>query len=307
MIKKTVIFFSLLAALFGVAKIYQEASLSFCLSNICYEETSFSPKEFAAIVDPEKLSTVKKILNQNYSFLGKGNQSYAFISEDSQYVLKFFKFGHLKQNFFLNFLPKNAFLENFLNKKLKAQEERFFKVFEGYHVAYTEDPENCALIYIHLNKTDHLQQSVTVKDNFKSLHTINLDSVVFIVQEKVVPTRDILGALLKKGDVEGAKLKIKQLFSLYLAQYKKGLYDRDHNLAHNTGFKDDKAIRLDVGKFKKDPSIKDPLSYKKDLEKIAFVRLKRFVSTYYPQYKEEICHAMEEELAEIFTKEFELL
>lgn len=303
MIKKTVTFFCLLLALLGFIKAYKEVSLRFCLSNISYEETSFIPKTYPVIESKEKTALVKNILNQNYSFLGKGNQSYAFISEDSKHVLKFFKFGHLKQNFLLNLLPKTVFLENFLNKTSKAQEERFFKVFEGYHVAYTEDPSNSALIFIHLNRTDNLKQTVTVKDSLGLSHTIDLDSVAFILQEKVIPTREVLASLFEKKDIEGVKLKIRGLFNLYMAQYKKGLYDKDHNLAYNTGFKGDKAIRLDVGKFKKENSIKDPKNYKKDLEKIAFIRLKRFVSNYYPQYKEEICSAMEDDLKRLFNEE----
>lgn len=294
-------FLSLLS--FIANKIYYEATGDFRLSNIQYEETVFQPKAFPTSSDPEKIALVKNILDQNFQFLGKGNQSYAFLSEDKKTVLKFFKFGHLKRNWAVTLLQDIPFFTKYFDEKHQAQEARFLKVFEGYHVAYTEDPENSALIYIHLNKTNFFNQSVLVKDKLGLTHAIDLDSTVFVIQEKVTPTRDVLTELFKNHNIEGVKTKFKQLFTLYLTQYKKGLYDRDHNLVYNTGFKGDMAIRLDVGKFRKEPLIKEFVVYKKDLEKIALIRLNRFVKTYFPEHKNEMYSWMEEELNTLFNEE----
>ncbi len=297
-LKAIILLSALTAGCIGIEKIYYHATGDFRLSNIRYEETVFKPKSFAVKHSDEKLAEIKKILTQEFQFLGKGNQSYAFLGKDNKTVLKFFKFGHLKRSWFENFLPEN----DFFKQKHRAQEKRFDKVFEGYMTAYTEDPENSALLFIHLNPSDNLNTKVTVKDKLGIDHTIDLDSVVFVVQEKVIPTRDLFSELLEKKDIEGVKTKIGSLFDLYLAQYKKGLFDRDHNLMYNTGFKGDAAIRLDVGKFRKEPLIKDPVVYKKDLEKIAFVRITRFMKKYYPKYEQEIRNDMKIKLDAIFNE-----
>lgn len=272
----------------GLLFIYHEIAYRFSLSNIRFEETSFSPKVFDHLrLTSLQFHEIQRVLNQKFHYLGKGNQSYAFESEDSRYVLKFFKFGHLKPSFF------------FPTAKIKSQEKRFLKVFEGYHIAYTEDPENCALLFVHLNKTDDLKKKVTLTDKFGFEHLIDLDSVIFALQEKVIPTKQVFTAAFEAGDIDGVNQRIKQIFALYLSQYKKGLYDRDHNLMYNTGFKGEKAIRLDVGKLRKDPSFKNFENYKKDLEKIAFERILKWVKNYYPHYESQVTLILHKQLEEL--------
>lgn len=297
-LKKIVVVVALFAASTGIERIYYHTTGDFRLSNIRYEETAFKPKSYNIPHSDEKLIEIRQILSQEFDFLGKGNQSYAFLGKDNKTVLKFFKFGHLKKSWYENFFPETHALKG----KHDAQEERFVKVFEGYMTAYTEDPESSALLFIHLNLSNDLKASVTVKDRLGIKHTIDLDSVAFVLQEKVIPTRDLISSLFEKGDIEGVKHKIGRLFDLYLAQYKKGLFDRDHNLMYNTGFKGDAAIRLDVGKFRKEPKIKDAALYKKDLEKIAFVRIKRYITKYYPQHEQEITNDMKIKLDKIFKE-----
>src|SRR3989304_3794415 len=45
---------------------------------------------FPAPSEEERIE-LKKTLSQPFTFLSKGNECYAFVSEDGQYVLKFFK------------------------------------------------------------------------------------------------------------------------------------------------------------------------------------------------------------------------
>jgi len=292
LLKKIILFCAFVpSSLIFLTNVYKEIAYRFCLSNICYEKTNFRPKEF---ISPSPNEEVLAILNQKFHYLGQGNQSYAFESEDSKYVLKFFKFGHLKP-----FSLPIPFLQEHFKAKAKSQEKRFLKVFEGYKIAYTEDPENSALLFIHLNKRDHLKKELFLRDRFGIAHTINLNDVAFVLQEKVIPTKEVFKQLFKQQDIEGVKRRIGQLFDLYIAQYKKGLYDRDHNLMYNTGFKGKKAIRLDVGKLRKEPFFKEPANYRKDLEKIAFERILRWVKKYYPDYENEITLTLMDLLANV--------
>lgn len=302
--QKAVVYLFLCFVFFFIFKsIYYQSTGDFRLSNIRYEETSFKPKTLNSTKNLEDFNKIKTILDQPYQFLGMGNQSYAFRSEDSKYVLKFFKFGHLKKNWILNLLPEIPFITRYLEGKNKSQEKRFLKVFEGYQVAYQEDPENTGVLFIHLNKTSNLHQSVSVRDKIGFEHIIDLDDIVFVIQEKVTPTKDVLTDLFKKGDVEGAKARVSQLFDLYLSQYKKGIYDRDHNLMVNTGFKENMAIRLDVGKLRKNNEVKNPIFQKKDLQKIAFKRIDRFIKLSFPTYQNEMLTYMDTQLKKTFDDE----
>ncbi|NGX26325.1 MAG: hypothetical protein K940chlam6_00241 [Chlamydiae bacterium] len=49
---------------------------------------------------------LQTILSQPYSFLNSGGESYAFVSKDGKYVLKFFKLHHMRPKSFADkFLP----------------------------------------------------------------------------------------------------------------------------------------------------------------------------------------------------------
>jgi hypothetical protein len=290
--------FTLPLAVFGYVlfMIYINYTGDFRLSNISYEETLYEPKNIAITIDNEKLKKIKEALSQPFHYLGQGNQAYAFLSADSQYVLKFFKFGHLKKSFIWNYLPEVNFLTTQLKNKNLSQQKRFMKVFDGYQIAYIDDPENTGVLFIHLNKTNYLNLSVTVYDKLGFEHEINLDDLVFVVQEKVTPTKEVLSKLLNNHDVEGAKIKIRQLFDLYLTDYKKGIFDRDHNLIYNTGFNKRKAVRLDVGKLRKNESVKNPEFYINDLKKISLKRVDSFMQKYYPKHKAEIADYMNQQI-----------
>jgi hypothetical protein len=297
--KKIVIIILLVFFCWAINKAYVVYTGDFRIGNIRYEETLFQPKSITIPLDEAKLKHIKTVLDQAFQFIGQGNQAYAFLSADSKYVLKFFKFGHLKKNPLWNFLPKLEILTDSLKEKNLSQQKRFMKVFDGYLIAYEDDPENTGVIFIHLNKTNSLNQSVIVSDRLGFTHTIDLDDVVFVLQEKVTPTKQVLTELLEKQDVRNAKIRIGQLFTLYLSEYKKGIFDRDHNLIYNTGFNEHAAIRLDVGKLRKNEEVKKPEFYMSDLKKIAYKRIDRWLHTYYPKFQKEIADYMESRLGEI--------
>ncbi len=263
----------------------------FRLANICYEKTEFVPAHYDFKCD---VDLVKEIAAQTFHYIGKGHQNFAFESEDSKYVIKFFKFRRLKKNHLLHLFSNISFVNNLLQEKRKIQKERFFKMFEGYAVGYAEDPEGCALRAVHLNKTDNLKQTVCVKDKLGFKHTIDLDSVVFVIQEKVIPAQTVFEELFKKQDIEGVKVKIAAIFDLYLSQYQKGLCDHDDNLANNIGFLGDSAIRLDVGKLEHLPVTHDVTQ---ELALVAANLSRRIFQKHYPEYYEEITLWMQSKLS----------
>jgi hypothetical protein len=71
---------------------------------------------------------------------------------------------------------------------------------------------------------------------------------------------------------------------MYLAEYQRGIVDRDHNVVHNTGFVGMRPIRLDVGRLTLDDEIKNPVVYQKDLDNVIHKRILPWVKKNYPQY-----------------------
>ena len=97
MLKKCIACCVVLFCLFGIARLYYRLTDDFRLANITYE-LPFKPSWKVPSLTKEEYSRLAQITNQKFTYIGKGAQCYAFASEDGEYVLKFFKFKHLKPN-----------------------------------------------------------------------------------------------------------------------------------------------------------------------------------------------------------------
>lgn len=283
---------------FGVARLYFRLTDDFRLSNITYEmpyrmEWDVPPMSF------QQRQRFDEILNQDYYYVGKGAQSYAFKSADDKYILKFFKFKHLKPSVLVNLLPSIGSLNTYKEQQVARKNKLLNSVFDGYRLAYEVHALESGLIYIHLNKSKDLQKIVTVHDKIGLENKINLDDLPFILQEKAKTTRAVLTELMNKKDIAAVEKRISQIFDLYLQEYSKGIFDRDHGVMHNTGFVGEKPIHLDIGKLTKDDRMKEKEFYKPDL--LLIVRkFNIWFNTNYPQEYPSLKAYMEKEIQAIF-------
>jgi len=294
--KWPVILFTALLIFIGV-RMYYQLTDDFRLANMTYEISHHPEWEIAElpVIDQIKM---QKILDQTFTYVGKGAQSYVFSSEDGQYVIKFFKFKHLKPSLFVDLLPPVYPFAGYKKSQQVRKARKLNGVFNGYHLSYEKHKEESGLFFIHLNKTTTLHKRVVVKDKLGLSHIIYLDSVVFLIQEKGETLSSVMNSLLKKGDIVQAKQRIRQVFDLYYAEYQKGIYDHDHAVMQNTGFTGTKPIHLDVGKMHSDPQIKEPARYKSDLL-IIYSKIDRWYKVNYPQYREELSADMHQKFLEL--------
>ena len=284
-----------------IARIYYRATDDFRLSNISYDMPHEVDWEIPALSDHEN-KALDKIFNQKFTYLGKGAQSYAFVSEDDRYVVKFFKFKHLKPSWFIDNLPDFGPLKKFRELQQYKKRRKLLSVFNGYRLAYELHKSETGLLFAHLNKTQNLQKKIVVRDKIGFNRTINLDDVNFVVQEKVTPSKNVLNDFLLAGKIEDAKKYIHKLFDLYLLEYSKGIYDHDHGVLHNTGFIGERPIHLDVGKLYRDENIQKPEYAQKDLEVVA-AKISLRLGEVFPEYLQEIDLDMQQYLKNAFDPE----
>lgn len=150
---------------------------TFVFWNISHAAKKFSPSKVSTFVPnhPEwdvpftsdEQETLHRILNQRFSYLGVGAQTFAFASQDGKYVIKFFKD------------PSIASTE-----KRQKRMDKLIIALDSYYMAYKELPEDTGLLFIHLTPTSHLQKTVMVSDRSGKAHLIDLDKAPFIIQEK---------------------------------------------------------------------------------------------------------------------------
>lgn len=285
-------YYLIIAALsiFAGARVYYNLTDDFKLSNIS-DTLPYNPSWDIPLTD-EVESELHQATAQPYRYIGKGAQVYAFASDDGKYVLKFFKFKHLRPSLFISALPPVGPLKTFKEQNVARKERKLLGVFEGHRIAYQYDKENAGLLFIHLNLTDSLHLNVDLYDKIGRRHTVDLDKTVFVLQRKGETLRTVLSRELDQGQVAEAAKKSKQILAMYKDEYSRSVYDRDHGISHNTGFIGDKPFHLDVGKFSYDPNMSDPAIHEQDLKHVAF-KIKEWVRLNYPEQYQEFLQLFE--------------
>lgn len=215
------------------------------------------------------------IMKHPFFYLDRGRQSFAFVSADGKYVLKFFDTRCLRDDL----IPDPWTVPR------KRCEKKMALLVAGYKLAFGKDRDNTGLVYVQLGANLALMGTyVTLRDRFGIEHRVDLSTVPFVLQYKAVPTREVISELLSKGDLQGAQERLRQIRVLYMDEYARGIYDRDHNFMYNTGFIGDRAIRIDVGRLRDAPNMVDAANHDKDFQIIAR-RLDEWLGRHYPKYR----------------------
>lgn len=230
-------------------------------SNLCYH------KEWEITIDEHDWTETKKALDQPYTYLGSGSQSYVFLSEDKKYILKFFKHKRWTLNPLIEFLPLPHSLNAKRNQWKQKKKETVESTFRSCLTAYQEFKEETGVFFIHLNKTT-FDQSVTLKDFLGFKHQINLGSVAFVLQKKAIPTDTYLLSLKKEGKIEEAQKALASLLAFTVKRAHKGYCDKDPHLIRNFGFIGGKAVEIDIGGFYHDPKKDLHYFYTHEMEEI---------------------------------------
>lgn len=205
-------------------------------------------KEWAIDTLSESVSSLDEILSQPFYYMKSGTQSYAFVSQDGKYVLKFFRMNHLTPKKWLKFFPIPG-LERYKYNKIQRREERAEQVFSGIKKVYEGFREESALLFVHLNQTHHLKKRVILFDRKGKPLFIPLDKVPFILQERAELLYSHLTSLMQQGDKEGAIRALRSLLSMVWRRGERGFIDKDDGMNHNYGFIGERVIQIDIGRL----------------------------------------------------------
>jgi hypothetical protein len=223
----------------------------------------FNPQWEVPLLTPAEEAEVEHALNQPYRFFSYGGQSYVFLSDDGQTVLKFFKHHHMRP------------IPFFRHDKLPL-------FFSSCTLAYRQFKERTGLLALHLNKTTHLQKKVTLIDKLNIAHQIDLDRVDFALQKRAELPYQRFRRLKKEGNLEAAQHSLNSLFELIALRCQQGIQDRDPNIRRNCGFLGDTAIELDLGSYTYDPLLATPKATRDTLD-LQTRKLKRWIRKSYPE------------------------
>ncbi len=287
----------ILLGVFILMRVYYALTDDFRMGNISYDMPYEKEWEVAALSSSEE-QKLETILNQPYTYMSKGSQTYVFLSADGRYVLKFFKFKHLRPALFVEWLPPFGPFKEYQEKQRSRKKRKLFGIYSSYKLAYEVNKEDSGLVFVQLNHFGNKSRQVTLFDKLGIKHEVNLEHIPFVLQKRGKVFRDVLDELLQKGDVETAEKRIGQVFDMYVREYRKGIFDHDRGIMYNLGFVDDVPLHLDVGKLMVNEAISEPDVAKQDLASMG-TKIKEWVQRYYPKEYDRLSRYIDNKIKSI--------
>lgn len=176
-----------------------------------------------------------RALSQPYRYLSRGKQTFAFLSEDQKYVVKFFNQGYHR-------FP----LWSHWSKKVRCKRrERSRYYLTSYPLAFQRFQEETALIYLHLGAEKARLPLLDVTDWLGLPCRIDLNRVPFVLQKRAEPLFSYLGKL-EEDELEEAVLQFAELVA---SRIEKGISDADHEVEGNFGWLKGRPVQIDPGRF----------------------------------------------------------
>lgn len=217
----------------------------------------FHPEWEVQDLKSEELASIDAIVKQKFLFLDNGGQSWVFISEDGQHVVKFFKFRFTWHDLFKR-IPFPSGLEQFRPQLTAKQLAKRQRLLGGYALAFKKLRSESLLEAAFLNGKQEGELSMHIVDKIGIEHKIDLRNKPFIIQRTAIPLVKHLGPLMKEGRIGEAQEALCSALNLIAQRCAQGLIDEDHRLYANLGFVGKQAVYLDAGSLKEDPSIATP-------------------------------------------------
>jgi hypothetical protein len=227
-----------LVCFFVTAKVCKTQTGKFTVMRITSNLTPRTEWETTPLSSDE-LTKIKQILNQSFSYLSKGVQSFVFASEDGQYVIKFFRHDHLTAPFWLTPSAK------------AKREQRLHREFLSYKIAFENLRQETGLVFLHLNKTTDLHRTLDLVDKLGIHHKIPLDKYEFLVQKRACLLYTALNQMIENNKIADAKETLTGLVQLLAHRSREGISDKDPDLETNFGVIGTEPIQIDVGRFGK--------------------------------------------------------
>ncbi len=247
-------------------------SIAFVHSDLSYHPT-WETRE-------KNLQELENIFSQKFHYLGCGGQSFVFVSEDNDYVIKFFKHRKTRKPWLRFPVPG---MEHSRLKKLNRALFKLNRDFTSYKIAFEELREETGLIYLHLNKGTGLNRSLRIVDKIGIEHEIDLDKIEFIVQKRAELLYPRIQTLMETGDAPSAKQAVNAILETIVSRCKKGIFDEDPRIHNNLGLLREKAIFIDVGRFVHDTTRMSSDVYINDLKIITGKRFRPWLERNYPE------------------------
>jgi hypothetical protein len=197
--------------------------------------------------------TTLSILNQPFHYYSNGNQCFVFLSEDGQYMLKFFKYIHPPMPEWTVKVPLLNRFKLFRQARIDKTARKRDRDFAGYQLALDHLRDETGLLHLHLHPSQNVYPTITIRDKLNITHQLNLNQTPFVLQKRAVRAVQQFALWLDNNEHEKVRQGISSLIQLYIHRQSKHIQDNDANFYSNSGFVGDTPIFIDPGHFVLDP------------------------------------------------------
>lgn len=287
-----------IALSYGGIRLYFNLTGGFTTENIVFHPLSDSRWEIRTLFDEEQ-ELVDSILAQKFTYLGKGCQSYVFLSEDGNYVIKFFKYQRFKVSPIIKTLSFLPVVNEYYLKKVEKKKNKLENLYSSWKIAFEELQPETGLLFVHLNQTTHLNKTLTIYDKLGIKHHLNLDRTEFLIQKRASMLCSHIDGLMELGKIRESKEFLTKIIALILSEYRRGYADNDHALMQNTGVLEGNPIHIDVGQFVKDEQAKNPDFYKQELFNKTY-KFRKWLQKKYPELATDLEQKLYQTIGERF-------
>lgn len=199
-----------------------------------------------------------------FSYLAHGAQSFVFQSEDRQWTLKLFR--HDRWIHPWRKMIRNEILQK---KKRLAFDQKIDRLFCSTRLAFEQVPDLTGLVYVHLNRTEHLP-SVILIDSVGREQSLDLNRTYFVIQRRADPIKQVLLEAVQAGDQEYFKRLSRSFVQLLNRRTAKGIRNSDTKVAKNFGIWKDQVIEWDFGNYWIDPEMTTEVARLSEINRFIF-------------------------------------
>ncbi len=255
------------------------APFSLCVVGLfCFKSTlPFSVEEIRPVRDfsfqaaqtssQEELEKFRSVFSKPFVYSKETDLCYIFVSQNNEYIIKFFKMRKLTPKYWLNYVPFPWLEQERLNK-IGHRERTRQELFGNFKTAFEEFRHQTTLVFIHFFSTNWLKTKVQLIDQQNSLHVVSLDTVPFVLQRNPKPLFEYVEELIQKEKTKEAISSLLLVLDLVKDRCQRGLADQDSELEFDYGFIGNRAVFTQIGRMQQDDSLKTPLSTLREVFKV---------------------------------------
>lgn len=204
---------------------------------------------YLPVIEQPVPAAVRDILEQEFTYLGRGRQTYAFLSGDGEWVLKVPRTDLFRPPFYLRASPWAE------EQKRACEREklgRWSRLVESWSIAGGRLRELCAVAYAHVGRSGE-RLTIRLRDALGRRWNWEAERQVWALQKRVELLFPSCDLAYRQGDWESAERMIAAYVDLVKERGERGVANKDRMLWGNYGWDGARALQIDIGTLYDDP------------------------------------------------------